>query len=176
MTRSGASSAAVSAICANGHAARSLHGCQTLNAPYNRQPESPSTTIRRMSDFGNGSERMPMFAFTTPAGTLRSQTVIGNAAGLEAAGALIVGRSGTVAGPTRTFIGRAAPSIVIEGHAASDVIARAIAIPSGPSSIHAEETAASTASARGDGEPQAVTSSATTIASNSATTASQRLR
>ena len=55
MTRSGAKRAAVAATLANGHAAESSQPCHTLNDAYNRQPESPNTTIRSGLAFGNAT-------------------------------------------------------------------------------------------------------------------------
>ena len=161
MTRSGAKRAAVVATLANGHAAESLHACHTLKALFSRQPESPSTTIRSGLIFGSGSARPPIVARVVPIGTLRSQTVIGNADGFESASSLTVERSGAVPGGTRTVIGSVPPSSTIGGHRSAAVIARAIATPSGPSSTQTDLTLVSTGSStRGDGALQAVRQSA----------------
>src|SRR5437773_3740731 len=207
MTRSGAKPAAIAATRANGHAAGSSQGCHTLKDAYSRQPDSPNTTMRSGLIFGNGSGRTPIVARTVPVGTFISPTVTGNADGFEAAGALTVGRRGAVPGGTRTVIACLLPSSMIGGQASADVIARAIATPSGPSSTHAALTPLSTGSStRGNGAHAAIHSatpaiqrraftfypstafidkrygincrvnSATTIASSSATIASQRLR
>src|SRR5438094_5977675 len=162
MTRSGAKRAAVAATAANGHAAESSQPCHTLNDAYTRQPESPNTTIRSGLAFGNGSARTPIVARTVPIGTVCSQTVIGNADGFESAGVLTVGRSGAVPGSARIAIGCALPSSTIDGHASAEVIARAIATPSGPISTHADLSPASAGpSTRGDGAPHAVRQTAT---------------
>src|SRR5947208_5056715 len=158
MTRSGAKRAAVAATLANGHAVGSLQLCHTPKASFSRQPESPNKTIRSSLAFGNGSARTPIVARTVPFGTLTSQTVTGNADGFESAGALTVGRSGAVPGRTRTVIGCALPSSMIDGHASADVIARAIATTSGPTCTHAAlRPPAAGPSTRGDGPPPAAT-------------------
>src|SRR5438309_603431 len=161
MTRSGAKRAAVAATLANGHAAGSSHACHTPKTLFSRQPESPNTTIRSGLIFGSGNTRWPIVARIVPIGTLRSQTVIGNADGLESAGPLTVERSGAVPGSARTIIGSALPSSTIGGHRPAAVIARANATPSGPSSTQADLTpVSSSSSTRGDGAPQAASHSA----------------
>ena len=64
-----------------------------------------------------------------PAGIGYSQALTGNTDGFDSAGVLAVGRSGSVPGPMRRFIGNDWPSMKIGGQVASGVITRAIALP-----------------------------------------------
>ena len=132
--------------------------------------------MRRASALGNGSECEPMRAFVARLGSFLSQTMTGKTDGFESVGALIVGRCGIVAGPARMLIDAIEPSTSIDGQLSAEVIALAIATPSGPSSTHDALTARSADSMRNGGVPHPASCNATMIASSSATIASQRLR
>ena len=71
--------------------------------------------MRRGRDLGSGNALPPTLALRASAFNPSSQVSTGNADGFESAGALSVGRSGTVAGGARVFIGCNVPSTSIGG-------------------------------------------------------------
>jgi len=98
-----------------------------------RQPVSPITTMRSIRRGGRGSGRPWTAARRAPRGTAASQVSRGKTDGLEVSGVEAVGRSGRVAALARTCIGRARPSIVIEGQASAATTSRAWGVPPAPS-------------------------------------------
>jgi hypothetical protein len=91
------------------------------------------TTMRVTSSAGKASVCPPALARWAPAGTIASQVSTGNSEGLESARELRVGRSGSAAGTARTFIASDSPSRLNDGHDASVVMTRAMAVPPSPS-------------------------------------------
>ena len=135
MTRSGLAAATLAAICANGHNEGLL---QSWNLPpssstctslplletflaLRRQPVSPNAMIEVSVGFGSGRGEFAMLADPAPAGIDISHTSTGK------------GPPGPLSGNARTFISRAAPSMLIAGQWVVPVsTARAIA-PCAPS-------------------------------------------
>ena len=126
MTRSGRAAAAMATIFGNGQAVMSLQlwvGSPVLR----RQPVSPKTRMRCGLGRGSGRALPSSTAATASAGTIASQLRTGNCAGLT----LPKLRPGSA----RTLMGVGLPSNATDGQASS-VMARTLALPSGPSSTH----------------------------------------
>ena len=92
-----------------------------------RQPVSPNTRMRCGLGRGSGRALPSSTAATASGGTMASQARTGNCAGLT----LPKLRPGSA----RTLMGTGLPSNATDGQASS-VIARTLALPSGPSSTH----------------------------------------